>query len=180
MKWLIFGAFGALLAAANPGRAQMVRMNQASGVKPRASGGTITLTATPGVITFGLVGGGAVTGSMPVTLLAAFAGLSVGGPMSLYGYFATTNALTTVPGDVIPSSIVFGLCPTGSPTSYTAFTQSSPFAASSSLLVWQVNNILTLNANRTDTLTLKIDLTSKRQQPAGVYSGTLIFIVQSL
>jgi len=79
----------------------------------------------------------------------------------------------------IPASVIFGQVPTGLPTSYTAFTQAGPFgAAGASLQLITTGSLLSLGGSRTDTLSLKIDLTSLPQLPAATYTGTLYLQAQ--
>ena len=54
-------------------------------------------------------------------------------------FFNSTSALTEPSGAFIPSSVVLGRCPTGSPTSNRPFTQTSALGAGSSLLIFQQN-----------------------------------------
>ncbi len=162
-------------------KAQAVKVNHPMVVKPQLSTGTITLSANPSQITFKLVRAGPASSSSGISITTVASGLTLVSSASLYGYFTTTSALSDSNGDIIPASDVFGLCTTGTPTTYTAFTQTGPFNASSSaLLVWRTSNLATLNSGRTDTLQLMIDLTSIPELPAGSYTGTLMLQVQAL
>lgn len=161
--------------------AQAIRINHPSVVKPLLSTGTITISATPSQVAFQLVGAGASNGSSGISISTSATGLTLLSSASLYAYFSSSNALTDSNGDNIPASDVFGLCSTGTPTTYTAFTQMSPFnGSSSSLLIWHTANLVSLTSGRTDVLQLKIDLTSIPQLPAARYSGSLILQVQAL
>lgn len=102
--------------------------------------------------------------------------------VKLFGYFDTpTVALTDGAGNDIPSSKVEGRMSTGSPTSYTAFSQTNPLGpAGGSLLLFSEgitggNKIKT----RTDNLELRINLTGT-SLPAGTYTGTLRIQAQAL
>jgi hypothetical protein len=140
------------------------------------------MTANSASVNFTLAPGSAALGSSAVTITTNVSDLTLLGTFSIYGYFVTTNALTTPAGDTIPSSAVFGRCSTGAPTNFTAFSQASPFAANSSLLIFQASSLagLLIGGNLIETLYLKIDLTNLLQQPAGAYSGTLILQTQAL
>jgi hypothetical protein len=68
---------------------------------------------------------------------------------------------------------------TGLPTTYTAFTQTNPFGgAGASLKLFTQPVLIGVNGNRTDALSLKIDLTSLPELPADKYTGTLILQAQ--
>lgn len=160
-------------------QAQVVHLQRPALARPMLSVGSITVTAAPAAVSFNLASGGTTPGSSGITIETQENGISALSMMYLYGYFASTSALTDTAGDTIPSSDILGLCATGSPTAYTAFTQTGPFASGSSLLIWQSNNLVTLAAGRTDVLSLKVNLSATPQLPAGVYSGTLFLQVQA-
>jgi hypothetical protein len=136
----------------------------------------LTVIAAPGVVNFSLNSGGSATGSTPVAVTTTWVFAAGRTAVNVYGSFASaTAALTDGSSNDIPSSNVLGQVTTGSPTSYTAFTQTGPFgAAGGSLqLLSQAISVANVTGTRTDNLTLKIDLTSTPQLPAGVYTGTL-------
>jgi hypothetical protein len=172
---LAFALLGLHLSAP----AQVVRINRPVGPRPMISAGSISVIATPAAVSFNLVSGGAASGSSGISITTQESGISLLSMMSLYGYFASASALADTSGDTIPSSDIFGQCATGTPTAYTAFTQTGPFASGSSLLIWQSNNLVALAAGRTDVLSLKINLSTTPQLPAGSYSGTLFLQVQA-
>lgn len=169
-----------LSLAGSQAQAQIVRLNARS---TRAAGlpgvGSITISATPSSVSFALVPGGEANASSSITITTGIS-LSTASTVSLYGYFAGTSALTNSVGDILPSSAVYGQCTTGTPTSFTAFTQSGPFASGSSLLIFQQSNVLLLGTPRTDALSLMINLAGISDLPAGSYSGTLILQAQAL
>jgi hypothetical protein len=161
-------------------RAQVVRLSRQNAARPRLGGlGSLFISATPPVVTFNLSAGSTAFGSAGITISSLGQSLSVG-TVSLYAYFSSNAALSDGVGDAIPSSAVFGLCATGTPTSYTAMTQAGPFSTNSSLLVWRSTDLLQLQAGRTDVLQLQINLTQLPQLPAGNYSGTLLLQAQAL
>ncbi len=181
--WLIFALLTGAHAAA---RGQVIRTLPKGVARPQAGitlGGTATVTASPGSTTFKpLVQGGISAATNAIVLTTKVSGLSLVSSVSLYGYFASTTALTNASGASIPSSAVFGQCTTGSPTSFTAFTgsDSNGLGAGSSLLIWKTTNLVTLGAGRTDSLSLQINLQSVPQTPAGTYTGTVNFLVEFL
>ena len=87
----------------------------------------LTVTATPSNVNFALVSGGVAAGNTPISITTGCV-LSLGVPtqFSLYGYFASASAALSGGSPVtnIPTSAVLGKVPTGSPTTFTAFTQS--------------------------------------------------------
>ncbi len=144
----------------------------------------LTVSATPSSVNFALVSGGVAAGSASVAITTSCV-LSLGLPtqFSLYGYFASASAALSggSPVAYIPSSSVLGKVPTGSPTSFTAFTQTGVFgAAGGSLLLWTSTLDLCLLSSRTDNLSLEIDLSSVPQLPAATYTGTLFLEAQAM
>jgi hypothetical protein len=151
---------------------------------------SLSVSATPGLVSFTLVKGGTALASAPIVITTTMSGVSVLGSVSLYGYFSTASAALTdgltTPNN-IPSSAVLGQDTTGSPTSYTAFTQSTAVGtAGASLQIYSVFSILSLGCTpitascRTDSLNLEINLSALPQLPAGSYTGTLILQAQAL
>jgi hypothetical protein len=70
---------------------------------------------------------------------------------------------------------------TGLPTSYTAFTQTCPFGvAGASLQLFSETVTGSDTGNRTDALSLMLDLSSLRELPADTYTGTLIIEAQCI
>jgi hypothetical protein len=137
-------------------------------------GGTVlSLSASPTSVNFTLVANGSATANNAIAVTSTLT-LPLSTSIRVYGYFvSSTAALTgTASGSHIPTSAVYGIMPTGVPTSYTAFTQTGPFGgSSSSLLLVSLNGIAVLYSE-TDNLTLKINL-SGVAIPADTYVGTL-------
>lgn len=104
--------------------------------------------------------------------------------VNVYAYFANANAALSGGAPIvnIPSSEVLGQVPTGIPTAFTPFTQSSPLggAGASLQLFQQTVFLLTFGNSRTDALNLEIDLSRQPNLPAGTYTGTLYIQAQSL
>jgi hypothetical protein len=128
-------------------------------VTPHLNLGTLSITATPSLIQFTLVANGSAIGNMPVTITATWAGLALLSSVRLYGYFTTASAALTgaLSTAAIPTSSVFGQMTTGSPVSYTAFTQSNgvggagaslQLGTSSSFSVWAQLRAPTLSTSR--------------------------------
>jgi hypothetical protein len=118
---------------------------------------------------------GVTAASTPVSIQTAWVLNPSRGTVRLVGYFDTLNALTDGAGNNIASSNVKGQVTTGTPTSFTAFTQtvSGIGTAGASLeLFSEAIGGTNKNKTRTDSLDLEIDLTGT-QQPAGTYTGTL-------
>jgi hypothetical protein len=140
---------------------------------------SLTLSATVATVNFTLVPGSTVAGSAAIPITTTW----VLGPsrtsIILYGYFASSAAALTdgySTPDNIPSSAVLGQVPTGTPTAFTAFSQTAAGfgAASASLLLYtqavaQANHNLV--GNRTDNLSLEI--ATPATLPANTYTGTL-------
>jgi hypothetical protein len=97
------------------------------------------------------------------------------GAISLYGYFSTPSAALTGPTYSIASTYVEGRMLTGSPTTYTPFTQTNPVgpAGGSLLLFSEAITGVNKNKTRTDNLDVRINLTTSPVVPAGTYTGTL-------
>jgi hypothetical protein len=137
-------------------------------------------------VSFHLVSKGTVPGSGAVAITTSW-GTGVcllTCTIQLYAYFSSAGAALSGGSPVanIPSSSVLGQVPTGSPTMFTPFTQSAPLggAGASLLLFTQSFSLAALPGNRTDALSLEINLASQPQLPAGTYSGTLFIQAQSL
>ena len=142
---------------------------------------TITVTASPASVSFALVSRGTATGSSPIAVTSNWSGNSLLGSLDLYGYFASASPALSggTPVASIPSSDVFGQCPTGIPTTFTAFTQTTPFSGAAGLHIYSNSSILSLGGGRTDSLNLMINLTSLPQQPAATYIGVLVLQAQA-
>ncbi|SNS32681.1 hypothetical protein SAMN05421770_101511 [Granulicella rosea] len=176
MRWVL-----CLFVLAIPASAQVTRVP--TGLKPRLSLGVFTITCTPTTASLALVSGGVSAASPTIAITSTWAGISLIANMNLYAYFtSSTQALssTTPAGYYIASSQIKGQMPTGSPTSYTAFTQTGPFGgAGASLQLFAANNFLSLGGSRTDNLTLEIDLSSTPQMPANTFTGVMYLQAQA-
>jgi hypothetical protein len=156
------------------------------GAKPEIAVTSLTVTASPSLVSFQLHSKGTATGSSPISITTKY-GVSVclaTCNINLYAYFGSAAAALSggTPTVNIPSSDVLGQVPTGTPTAFTAFTQSGPVGgAGASLLLFSQSFLLStlLAGNRTDSLSLEIDLSTLPQLPAATYSGTLYIQAQS-
>lgn len=138
---------------------------------------TLTVSITSGsTVNFALVNGTTADGDVPAVISTSW-NLNPGqtGAVTLYGYFTTpAQALTDAGGDNIPTSMVLGRMTTGTPTSYTAFTQTNPVGPAGGGLALFSENITGGNKikTRSDNLDLRIDLTGQTY-PADTYTGTV-------
>ena len=137
----------------------------------------LTVSVTGGSsVNFALTQNAATNGDVPTVIRTTW-NLNPGqvGAVTLYAYFnVPAQALTDGTGNNIPSSWVMGQMATGTPTSYTAFTQTNPVGPAGGSLALFTTNITGINkrSNRTDNLNLRIDLTG-RTLSAGAYTGVL-------
>ncbi len=172
----------ALLLAPQSGWSQL-NSNPANVVLTATLLESLTVVASPSAVDFNLAPGGEAIGSTPVTITTTWILGVTRTTVNLHASFSSsTVALTDGSTHNIPSANVFGQVTTGTAPSFTAFTQTAPFGAAGAglKLLTQVVNIANLTSTRTDTLNLKIDLTSGPSLPAGVYVGTLNIQAQAL
>ncbi|HTB96500.1 MAG TPA: hypothetical protein VK716_05795 [Terracidiphilus sp.] len=154
--------------------------------KPQMAVSSLSLSAIPASVTFHLVPNGVATGSSAVQVTTTWDGSICFFicTVNVYAYFANGNAALSGGSPIvnIPSSAVLGQVPTGIPTGFTPFTQSSPFGgAGASLQLFQQSVfLLTFGTTRTDALNLEINLSNQPAMPAGTYTGTLYIQAQSL
>ena len=145
---------------------------------------SLTIAATPSTVSFTLVAGGTANASAPVAITTTWVLAQGRANVVLDAYFASATAALSsgAPVSNIPSSAVYGLVSTGTPTSYTAFTQTAALGTASAglTLFTQALTASNRNANRTDNLALQINLTSLPQLPAASYTGSLILAAQAL
>jgi hypothetical protein len=166
--------------AASLANAQAIKLNTVR-AKPQLTLGSISLSASPATVTFNLVSGGTASASSAINITSSGSSLGLFSTMSLYAYFASSNALVSPAGDAIPASAIYAKCTTGLLSAFTAFTQTTPLSGASGLLVVQDTSLLDLliGGGRTDALSLQINLTGQPQLPAGTYSGTLVLQAQA-
>jgi hypothetical protein len=138
---------------------------------------SVTIAVTSGsAVNFTLADGGIAAGDVPAVIQTNW-NLNPGliGAVSLYGYFDTpAQALTQGGGDDIASTRVEGRVTTGTPTTFTAFTQTNPVGPAGGSLALFSTAISGPNkvGTRTDNLDLRVNLTGTTA-PAGSYTGVL-------
>ncbi len=145
------------------------------------SGGSVTVTTSPALVSFSLVSDGEAAADSGVVVTTSWTGHSRASALNLYGYFSTAGAALTggSPPVYIPSSAVLGQLSTGASRIYTPFTQSNPIAGASLLLYCELF-LAGGNGSRSDTLNMEINLKGLPPLPAGSYTGTLYLQAQML
>jgi len=162
--------------------AQVIRI---ASLKPRPQltlGDSLTVSATPSVVSITLVPKGTAVASSSISITTTSTGVSLFSSLGLYAYFASASTALSggSPVSYIPSSVIYGQCPTGTPTAYTSFTSTEPVGgASAGLQIFFTNVGLSLGASRTDVLSLEVNLSSLPQQPAATYTGSLFLEAQA-
>jgi hypothetical protein len=176
---ILLGVLAAALVLL-PARAQAQLKSNAAAVNLNATlSSAISITAAPGLVNFNLVPNGVANGSVPISIKTTWALPILFGNLNEYAYFTSpVSALSDGAGDSIPSSSVSGSINGGA---FTNFTGASPFAAGSSMTLFnQVIFIFFTNpGTRTDTLNLRINTTGLGL-PAGLYTGVLHIQAQAL
>jgi hypothetical protein len=134
---------------------------------------TISVSVSPSSVSVPLTAGGTGQANNPISITSTLTD-PLNTSVNIYGYFVSATAALTgsALGVTIPTSAVFGIVPTGLPSSYTSFTQTSPFGGSGASLQLVALTGLTTNHSQTDNLTLRINL-SGIPLPADTYIGTL-------
>ncbi|HKF50645.1 MAG TPA: hypothetical protein VKB38_24990 [Terracidiphilus sp.] len=184
-RTLLAAAMLGFLLLQLPANAAPLNSNTSSVTLTASLAESLTISTTVSSVTFNLVNGSTVTGSAGVPITTSW----VLGPsrtsVILYGSFASSTAALTdsyTTPDNIPSADVLGQVTTGTPTTYTAFSQTnSGFGAASASLLLFNQAISSTNANfvsnRSDTLNLEI--ATPASLPAGTYTGTLTLQAQA-
>ena len=175
----------ALLALAMPAALCQLNSNTASVALNATLGESLTVAATPATVNIPLVSGGTAAGSSPVAITTTWVLSASRTAVTLVGFFSSAAAALTNGASTptnIPASEVLGQVTTGSPTTFTAFTQTAPLgpAGAGLLLFNQSLTATNRTANRTDNLNLEINLAGQPQLPSGTYTGTLNIQAQAL
>jgi hypothetical protein len=175
----------AVLTLTMPAAICQLNSNTASVALKATLGESLTVAATPSTVSIPLVSGGTATGTSPVAITTTWVLSASRTAVTLVGYFSSATAALTngaATPDNIPASEVLGQMTTGTPTSFTAFTQTTPLGAAGAglTLFSQALSGTNRTANRTDNLNLEINLAGQPQLPAGVYTGTLNIQAQAL
>jgi hypothetical protein len=176
--------FAASVAMTKQGSAQL-NSGSASVTLNATLAESLTISATPASVNFTLVAGGTAVGSAPVVITSNWILSTTRANVKLYAWFATPTAALTdglSTPDNIPSSEVLGQVTSGTPTSYTAFTQSNTVGTANGGLLLYTQTLTSSNrsSNRTDNLNLEINLGAQPQLPAGSYTGLLNIQAQAL
>jgi len=171
-------SFTAILVLIPSTASAQLKSNTASVNLSAALNSSVTITAAPGLVNFALLRSGISTGSAPVSITTSWTVPFLFGNVNEYAYFTTSAAaLTDGAGDNIPSASVAGSFNGGA---FTAFTGTSPFAAGSSITLFnQFIFIFNITGTRTDSLNLRINTTGLNL-PAGTYTGLLHIQAQAL
>jgi hypothetical protein len=175
----------AVLTLTMPAAVCQLNSNTASVALKATLGESLTVAATPSTVSIPLVSGGTATGTSPVAITTTWVLSASRTAVTLVGYFSSATAALTdgaATPDNIPASEVLGQMTTGTPTSFTAFTQTTPLGAAGAGLTLFSQALTGTNrtANRTDNLNLEINLAAQPQLPAGSYTGTLNIQAQAL
>ena len=178
LSFKLMFSLGLLILAVPAAFSQALNSNTATVTLTATLSESLTVAATPTAVTFPLVAGGTATGNAPVAVTTTWVLSGSRTTVTLVGYFASANAALSNAGPPvvnIPTSEVLGEMTTGTPTTFTAFTQSAPLGPGGAGLTLFTNPISATNrsSTRTDNLNLEINLTNQPQLPAGTYTGTL-------
>ena len=125
-------------------------------IRPDTAVSSLTVSASPAFVSFNLLSKGVATGSSSVAVTTTWGGAVCvfTCTIKLYGYFSSASAALSGGSPVvnIPTSEVLGQVTTGTPTTFTAFTQSAPFggAGASLLLFTQSFSLVAVAGSRTD------------------------------
>lgn len=142
----------------------------ASGLNAQPQPNSVSVSASPGLVTLTLPPNGVSTASSPINIVTTWRIQQGGIVVSVCGYFSNSaSALSNGLGDNIPSSRVSGSV-NGGP--FAPFTGGGPFSPGGSLTVFTQQVRGSKNVTRTDSLSLRID-TSNLGLRAGSYSGVM-------
>ena len=176
-KWTLLGAVAAMSLGAASAQAQVGLTSSVANVQINAtkssvltvavnSGGTQTLAS--------LTDNAANPFASPVNVTTTW-DLNAGTSVVLVGSFATPAQALASGSNFITSTYVKGKMATGTPTTFTAFTQAGvgTIGTAGGSLTLFTQSAASLAGNRTDNLDLEIDLTGHPNLVPGTYSGTL-------
>lgn len=187
---LILG-LATIVLSAPAAHSQALNSNTAAVTLSATLSESLTVTAAPtsgSSVNFTLASGSTANGSAPVAMTTSWIMKGSRSTVTLTGYFASATSALTGTGSSpasIPTSEVLGQVTTGTPTSFTAFTQTPGTGAlgtagASLVLLTQTVNGSNRSGSRNDNLNLQINLTSQPQLPADTYTGTLDLQAQAL
>jgi len=147
---------------------------------------SLTVSVAVSTVNFTLVPGSTVAGSAAIPITTTWLLGPSRTSIKLFGYFARSAAALTdgyTTPDNIPSADVLGKVPTGTPTSYTAFSQTNAGfggAAASLLLYTQAIALASHNFVGTRTDSLSLEIATPATLPAGTYTGTLTLKAEAI
>jgi hypothetical protein len=173
------------------GFSQVLRVRTPMPMRPRPSLvvlGSLSISASPSTVNFTLAPQSSASGSSAISITTGWS-LLTGTTITLntFGYFSSPTAALTNTDEstysIPPSSVLGVVGGSGSNvSSYTAFSQATPFSGASGLnLATQTfSTAVATSGNATNTLSLQINLDSQPQLPAGSYTGTLNIVAQAM
>lgn len=175
---VLFAAL-ALTSLTGWGQAIRIRSPQLAPKPLYVLSGSLSLSVNTTTVNFTLVPNGTAQGSPGIDVTTTWDVLGLIPELSLYAWLNSPTAALSdgrAKPDLIPSSAVLGQMTTGSPTTYTQFTQTTPLGVAGAGLTLlndvSVGGLLEYSGSRTDVLNLEIDLDGV-SVPAGTYTGTL-------
>jgi hypothetical protein len=176
-KGTLLGVVAAILVGVSPAVAQVGLTSSLATVNINAtkssvlsllinSGGTQTLASLTDNTTNNF--------ASPVNVTTTW-DLNAGSNVVLVGSFATPAQALASGANFITTQYIKGRVTTGTPTSYTAFTQAGvgTIGTAGGSLTLFTQSTASLAGNRTDNLDLQIDLTGHANLIPGTYTGTL-------
>ena len=143
---------------------------------------SLSLSIVNGSVGFTLTNGTTTVGDKSVAITSKWTLLPTRTSVKVYGSFSdSTAALTDGSSNNIASANVLGKVSTGTPTAFTAFTQTAAFggAGAGLLLVNQAISSSTPNFVGTRTDNLDLEISTPSDLPAGTYTGTLTLQAQA-
>lgn len=176
-KWALLGTAAAMSLGAASAQAQVGLTSNVATVQINATKSSVLTVAvnSGGTQTLASLTDNAVNAfPTPVNITTTW-DLNAGTSVVLVGSFATPAQALASGGNFITSSFVKGRMTTGTPVSFTAFTQAGVGTigtAGGSLTLFTQGSATTAGA-RTDLLDLELDLTGHPNLVPGTYSGTL-------
>jgi hypothetical protein len=177
MKGALLGAVAAMSLGAASAQAQVGLTSSVANVQINATKNSVlTVLVNSGATqTLASLTDNAVNAfATPVNITTTW-DLNAGTSVVLVGSFATPAQALASGGNFITSTYVKGRVSTGTPTSFTAFTQNGvgTIGSAGGSLTLYTQGSATTAGNRTDNLDLELDLTGHPNLVPGTYSGTL-------
>ena len=176
-KGALLGAVAAVSLGATAANAQVGLTSSVATVQINATKSTVLTVAVNSGATqtlASLTDNAANPFASPVNITTTW-DLNAGTNVVLVGSFATPAQALASGTNFITSTFVKGRVTTGTPTSFTAFTQNGvgTIGTAGGSLTLFTQSAASLAGNRTDNLDLELDLTGHANLVPGTYSGTL-------